>query len=133
MPIFSKASLTKIATLDPRLQRILRSAIKVGPDFTVLVGHRNKADQNHAFEHGFSKLEWPNSKHNASPSKAVDLAPWPIDWKNINRFRMLAGFLIGYAEGQGVTLRWGGDWDRDWRETDEKGLRDFCHFEIVDG
>ena len=35
------------------------------------------------------------------------------------------------AKGMGITLRWGGDWDRDFQVNDNK-FDDFPHFEIRD-
>ena len=142
MPKFSKKSLDRLAQLDPALQSILHVAIKYGPDFTILTGHRRRREQEEAVRKGLSRVHWPNGKHNSLPSTAVDIAPWPIDWgegksrparetqEAINRFRRLCSFIMGVAVGMGVELRWGGDWDRDWSELDEKGLRDFGHLEI---
>ena len=130
MPKFSKKSAEKLSQLDTDLQKVLQVAIEHGPDFTILTGHRTEAAQEEAFRKGNSKVHWPNGKHNSNPSTAVDLAPYPIDWKNINRFRRLCSYIQGVAAAMGVELRWGGDWDRDWSEQDEKGLRDFGHLEI---
>ena len=42
-----------------------------------------------------------------------------------------AGFVLGIAKSIGITLRWGGDWDRDWTVMDNK-FDDFPHFELID-
>ncbi|MGB0683388.1 MAG: M15 family metallopeptidase [Magnetovibrionaceae bacterium] len=131
MPQFGKTSRARLETCDPRLQEILNKAIAEGPDFSVLCGHRNEADQNKAVAEGRSKTPWPRSKHNGLPSKAVDIAPYPIDWNDTNRFRVMAGYVMGVAAGLGYKLRWGGDWDRDFSEEDER-FRDLPHFELVE-
>ena len=38
---------------------------------------------------GRSKLSWLESKHNCEPSRAVDIAPYPIDWDDRERFSHL--------------------------------------------
>lgn len=131
MPAFGKASRRRLETLHPDLQRLLTSAIQNGPDFAILCGHRTEAEQNEAYRLKRSQLNWPNSKHNEIPSKAVDVAPYPIDWDDLNRFRFLAGYLQGQADARGLKIRWGGDWDGDYMEHDER-FRDLPHFELVD-
>jgi peptidoglycan L-alanyl-D-glutamate endopeptidase CwlK len=142
MPSFSQASAAKLATCDARLVRLFSEAVK-HVDCTVLTGKRGKAEQDEAFETGHSKLKWPASKHNcplpSDPSKedpnglsrAVDVAPYPIDWKDRDRFVLFAGFVIGLAKSMGIPLRWGGDWNRNWKVSDEK-FQDLPHFELED-
>jgi hypothetical protein len=128
MPKFSLRSLKRLATCDPRLQMVAKAAI-AHIDFTVLCGHRGEEEQNDAFERGTSKLRFPNSKHNAFPALAMDLAPYPIDWNDLDRFKALAMVVMDEAKHLGVKLRWGADWDRDGDWRDEK-FRDWPHFEI---
>jgi len=96
-------------------------------DCTVLVGHRGKAEQDAAFADGKSKLRWPKSKHNLTPSLAVDVVPYPIDWRDLDRFRALAVVVrrcwnaIPAAERDGYDLAWGGDWI---------SFRDYPHWEL---
>ena len=59
----------------------------------------------------------------------MDLAPYPIDWNNLDRFKALAMVVMGEGSRLGVKLRWGADWDRDGDWRDEK-FRDWPHFEI---
>lgn len=129
MPRFSRESEEQLDTLHYDLRRVLREAIKY-VDFKVLKGFRGKEEQNEAFRTGASKLPWPRGKHNNFPSDAVDIAPWPIDWDNINRFYFVCGFIIGLAQAMGVTLRYGGDWDRDFEITDQT-FNDLGHLELM--
>lgn len=130
MPAFGTSSQERLATCHSDLQRVLNSAIKDGPDFTVLCGHRTKVDQDKAIASGASKAPWPTSKHNSNPSMAVDIAPYPIDWDDLNRFRFLAGYVMGVAASLDIKIRWGGDWNKNYDEGDEK-FRDFPHIELV--
>ena len=127
---FSKNSLAKLETCDERLQRVFNEVVK-HVDCSVLEGHRGKAEQDECCAKGLSKQAWPLSKHNATPSKAADVAPYPIDWKNTMRFTLFAGFVLGTARSMGVELRWGGDWNRNGNPSDENFL-DMPHFELVD-
>ena len=99
-------------------------------DCTILEGHRGAARQNELFEEGRSKLKYPSSKHNDLPSRAVDVAPHPIDWDDLPRFYRFAGYVEGVALQMNIKLRWGGDWDRDWDLKDNR-FNDFPHFELV--
>lgn len=133
---FSLTSIQRLSTCDIRLQRIMCEVVKI-MDITIICGTRNKIDQEKAFDEGKSKVHYPNSMHNSLPSKAVDIAPWyptepHIRWDDSAGFTYLAGIVKGIATSMGFKLRWGGDWDKDNDLQDEKGLRDFPHFEIVD-
>jgi peptidoglycan L-alanyl-D-glutamate endopeptidase CwlK len=130
MPVFGKASKAKLATVDSRLVEVLEEAIKI-IDFTVLVGHRGKEDQDKAVAEGKSKLGWPNSKHNSLPSKAVDIAPYPIDWSDRERFTYLAGIVKGIAHSKGYKVVWGGDWNNN-GELKDNSFDDLPHFQIED-
>ncbi len=132
MPTLGTTSLERLRTCHADLRRVLAKAIEDGPDFTVLCGHRDREAQDRAVAEGKSKAPWPKSRHNTSPSVAVDIAPWPIDWDDWNRFRVLAGYVLGVAAAMDIKLRWGGDWDRDYAETDER-FRDLPHFELMEG
>ena len=126
---FSKSSTRKLETLHPDLQLILIEAIKI-IDFSVICGHRNKTNQNKAFTEGRSKLIYPNSKHNSLPSTAVDLAPYPIDWNNRDRFIFLAGIIYCISQQLGIEIRFGGNWSMSWQFEDQK-FDDLVHFELV--
>ena len=130
MPSFGKSSKAKLQTVDPRLRSILENAIQI-MDFTVLEGHRGEEAQEKAFREGRSKARFGQSKHNSHPSQAVDIAPYPIDWEDVESFVLLAGVIKAVAFGMGLDyqIRWGGDWDSDNRMQDER-FRDYPHFEI---
>ena len=69
-------------------------------------------------------------RHNAKPSRAVDVAPYPIDWNDRERFHLFAGFVLGIAYSMDISLRWGGDWNQNF-EVDDNQFDDFPHFELI--
>lgn len=143
MAYFSKSSEERIATLHPDLQRVLRKAINV-VDFSVIDGLRNEESQKKAVANKRSKVNFPNSRHNRSKrddgtydykvADAVDVAPYPIQWPNINkqtareyvrrmgRFYLLAGVIKACAIIEQVELKWGGEF---------KNFFDGPHFQRV--
>ena len=129
MPRYSNRSAIKLAECDERIQKVFNTVIET-VDNTILVGHRNESDQEEMYETGRSQLQWPNSLHNSLPSKAVDVAPYPIDWNDRERFTLFAGYVLGVAENMGIKLRWGGDWDRDFK-TSDNSFDDLVHFELL--
>jgi len=125
---FGRASQLNLATCHEDIQQVLQAAILV-IDFSVLCGHRGEAAQHEAFVTGNSDIEWPAGNHNSLPSKAVDIAPYPIKWEDTHRFAFLAGIIMETARARGIKMRWGGDWDGD-TETIDQSLADFGHFEL---
>jgi peptidoglycan L-alanyl-D-glutamate endopeptidase CwlK len=134
MPTFSSQSLDKLSTCHPDLQTLFHEVIKYF-DCTVLVGFSDKEAQDKAYREGKSKVQWPNGNHNELPSLAVDVAPYPIDWKDTSRFYFFAGRVMGIAEmlkQQGRIIhdiRYGGDWNGDTQVKDNK-FSDLVHYEL---
>ena len=128
MPRFSTRSKSRLHTCDERLVDLFNEVVK-GFDCTIIEGHRGKKAQNEAFNKGNSKVKFPNGKHNQSPSVAVDVAPYPIDWSDRDRFHYFSGYVLGIASKMGLKIRWGGDWDMDTKTKDNK-FDDLVHFEI---
>ena len=115
MAAFSKRSLKNLSTCHIDLQTLFNEVIQY-VDCTVTCGHRDEMEQNLAFERGFSKLEYPKSKHNSLPAMAVDVIPYPVDWGNKKRFIDFGNFVLEkayslYKDGL-ITHRveWGGLW-----------------------
>tara|TARA_R110000782_G_scaffold146133_1_gene238869 strand:+ start:882 stop:1322 length:441 start_codon:yes stop_codon:yes gene_type:complete len=138
---FSKRSQTELNTCHLDLRIICNEAIKIF-DFTVLEGKRTSERQIQLFNTGKSKLDGVTkiSKHQVTKSnpysKAVDLLPYPVNWKDAKRFFFLAGIMKGVAlklleEGR-IThkLRWGGDWDSD-NDFKDQSFNDLPHFELM--
>ena len=138
MPAFSGVSKARLLTCHHDLIVVMNHAIVYGPDFTIMCGHRTVSEQQNLFAQGRTKpgpkvtnVDGINDigKHNHSPSQAVDIAPYPIDWNNTGRFMILGGYIMGVAQGLGVNLCWGGDWDGDYDNKDER-FSDLPHFEL---
>ena len=128
MPYFGTKSKKRLSTCDDKLQEIFNEVIKY-VDCSVLEGHREKDRQNKLFKEGKTKVKYPDGRHNRQPSSAVDVTPYPVDWKDRERQTLFAGFVIGVASQMGINLRWGGDWDQDFQVVDNR-FDDFPHFEL---
>jgi peptidoglycan L-alanyl-D-glutamate endopeptidase CwlK len=136
MPHFSQRSFSKLSTCHIDLQVVFFEVIKFF-DCKVLEGHRNQEDQDAAYERGASQLRWPDGKHNAQPSLAVDVVPWPIpDWNKTAEFVYFGGFVMGVAhrlfeEGKVAhKLVYGGDFNQNERISDDN-FKDYVHFQII--
>lgn len=120
MPNFSRRSITKLDTCHPDLIQLMVEVVRT-IDITVLEGHRGEERQNALKAEGKSQLSWPRSKHNQSPSLAVDVAPYIEgvgilwDWAH---YHPLAEHVKatwarlgdeGKLSGE-FDLSWGGDW-----------------------
>lgn len=121
MPSFSPISKLRLATCHPELQRLFNDVVELR-DCAILVGHRGEADQAAACAAGKSRTPWPTSNHNCTPSRAVDVAPYPVDWSDIDGFKEFAAFVQERAVALGISIRWGGDF---------KHLKDYDHFELT--
>ena len=128
MPKFGRRSKEGLITCDERLQSVFNEVIRY-VDCSVLEGHRSKDRQNKLYEEGKTKVKYPKGRHNSHPSRAVDVTPYPVDWNDRERQTLFAGFVLGIARSMGVSLRWGGDWDMDFKVMDNR-FDDFPHFEI---
>ena len=131
---FSDKSLHEIHTCDVNLQEMIATALKLTPlDFTVLQGYRSLEEQRRLFSEGKTKIDGVTnlSNHNHTPSRAIDIAPYPIDWQDMERFRFLGGFILGIAGSRGLRIRWGGDWDGDGSFKDQS-FDDLPHFELAE-
>ena len=139
MRSFSKRSQDALKGVHPKIVSVLDEALQTSPvDFMVLEGVRTKERQRQLYNQGRltpgEVVTWTmNSAHFVNQKTgyghAVDLLPEPYDWKDKGQFKKMAEAVIKAAQRQGVSLRWGGDWDSDgiiW----EKGESDSPHFEL---
>jgi peptidoglycan LD-endopeptidase CwlK len=119
--------------LDPRLVRVLDRAIKVY-DFSVVETIRTVAQQRENVLKNVSKTM--NSKHlpdSTGYARAVDIAPYPIDWTDNPlsraRFYYLQGVIRQAAFEERVKIRQGCDWDGDDSFKDQT-FHDLPHVEL---
>jgi peptidoglycan L-alanyl-D-glutamate endopeptidase CwlK len=125
-------STNRLDTCHPKLIRLIRAVAERIPaplDFSVTCGHRGEAEQEAAFKAGKSTKHWPHSLHNGLPSRAIDLAPYPVDWNDYMSFARLAGYVQAVADDLGIRIRWGADWNDNGKTRDER-LVDAPHFEL---
>jgi peptidoglycan L-alanyl-D-glutamate endopeptidase CwlK len=136
MAEFGKRSMDRLATAHPDLQKVMKEAIK-DFDFTILYGYRTPEEQKKLYEVGrhldgdtwqvvgktVTNLDGTvkKSKHNYNPSLAVDIAPYPIDWEDIDRFKTMVQIVKNAALRVGVSIKCGADWK----------MRDYPHFELA--
>jgi hypothetical protein len=141
MPSFSQKSMSALNTTHRDLQTVMLEAIK-HVDFSVVFGHRSKAEQYELWQKGRNKRgdiiklseivtykdgHKNKSKHNYYPSKAVDIIPYPSGWRDEKQFYFVAGvvmtiarelFKAGKIENK---IHWGGTWEN---------FCDLPHFQI---
>lgn len=119
-----------IATLEgvhPLLVACVVRAIRVtSADFTVFQGLRSLEEQERLVATGRSKTM--SSRH--LTGHAVDLPAWHgyPKWDKVDA-QQIANAMFQGAKEMGVTLRWGGDWNMNGRQSDET-FRDLVHFEL---
>lgn len=133
MANFGSRSRTNLSQAHPDLQKLFNEVIK-HYDCAVICGRRDEEDQNKAYGEGRSKLQYPQSKHNKTPSLAVDVVPWfknkpHIRWNDKEKFYEFGGFVQGVAAALWINIRWGGNWDMD-DELKDQSFFDLPHFEL---
>jgi hypothetical protein len=124
MPKFGRRSRERLKGVDSRLVNILNELVKI-MDVTIIEGLRTKERQEELVAQGKSQTKF--SKH--IEGRAVDLAPYPVDWEDRERFHYMGGMIRGIGKQMGVNVRWGGDWDSDGEIKDNK-FDDLVHVEI---
>ena len=121
MPELNQRSRDKLSTCHPDLWVLAEEAAK-HMDFIIVCGYRDKKDQSKAYAGGYSNALWPDSKHNhmtkklvddklemAPESLAIDVAPLPLNWKDIERFCILIGVFKACASILNIQIRFGRD------------------------
>jgi peptidoglycan L-alanyl-D-glutamate endopeptidase CwlK len=147
----SQTSFQRLQTCHPDLQLIITEAIKYSPvDFGVSYGHRTPEEQNELYQKGrttkgdivtFMDGYDRKSKHNESPSHAVDIYCWPMEVMYDEWHLMcVVGVVLStaarlYEEGKIKTrIRSGVDWNKNGifvnKDRNEK-FTDMPHFEII--
>lgn len=100
-------------------------------DVRVLQTLRSPAEQAKAVRGGFSKTL--ASKHLPDAdglARAVDLAPWPVDFLDRKRYGILMGLMVAAAAEEQVRIRCGGNWDGD-NDFHDNSPEDPGHFELA--
>ncbi len=139
----SKRSLTNLQGVNTNLVKVVQRAIEIAKqDFMVTEGLRSREQccinygkgrtAQQCIQKGvpakyaqpnISKVTWLNnpfaSKH--SQGRAVDLVPYPVDWNDLAKFRLIAEAMKQAAKELDVSINWGGDWQK---------TKDYPHFEV---
>ena len=129
---FSDKSLEKLSSCHPDLQKLMKEAIKYSViDFGISCGTRNQKEQDEAYRTGRSKLQYPNSKHNQTPSLAVDVFAYvggKVSWE-LKYYYYLAGVIMTTAKKLDIDIRWGGNFNENGSFSDDSFV-DCPHFEL---
>lgn len=110
---------------SPTLRLLLMEAIKDSPiDFSVIETVRTIEKQKEYVAKGTTKTL--KSRHipdtnKSGYSEAADIAPYPINWQDISRFKKLSEHIKKKANQLGIPITWGGDF---------KTLVDMPHYEL---
>ena len=131
---WGRTSRLRLTQAHPDLVRVVNRALSYDiMDITIVCTYRGRIAQNKAYYNCTSKLKFPESKHNVSPSLAIDVVPY-IDgescWEKEQCYYM-SGIIKAAAKEEGVSIMWGGDWDGNGNVLDGS-FRDLLHFEIVE-
>ena len=121
---FGRRSRERLKGVDSRLINVLNELIKM-MDVTIIEGLRSAERQKELLAKGATKVKY--SKH--MEGKAVDLAPYPIDWENRDGFYYMGWMIRGIAKQMGINIRFGGDWDSD-GDTKDNNFDDLVHVEL---
>ena len=138
---------------DARFKPILEDVLQF-KDCSIIEGHRTEDRQNQLYPK-FTKVKWPNSKHNKMPSEAIHVVPYikgigaitghssqaaklaammditvqQAQERIREEFTYLAGAIIMCGRKHNIKIRWGGDWDRD-GDIFDNNFDDLAHYEI---
>ena len=139
----SKRSLTNLQGVNTNLVKVVQRAIEITKqDFMVTEGLRSREQCCINYGKGrtaqqctqkgvpakyaqpnISKVTWLNnpfaSKH--AQGRAVDLVPYPVDWNDLAKFRLIAEAMKQAAKELNVSINWCGDWQK---------TKDYPHFEV---
>ena len=142
---WGERSLRVLAELEPDLRVIMGDALRMCEiDFGLVDGARTIEEQRQYFKEGKSKVNpdayatpaelYKAAKHIVGPgmpkSRAVDIVIGvPGKAYDISHLCYVAGIIMACARVRGITIRWGGNFDRD-NEILEQPFVDSVHFEI---
>lgn len=105
----------------PEIQRFFRYFKEIHPDLHCSWVYRDQQSQDEAFDGGYSKLKFPQSKHNLAPSQAVDIFQINENGKAVFD-GVFCAKINKEAQVSGFKLRWGGEF---------RSLGDYGHFELL--
>ncbi|ABR68733.1 putative endolysin [Escherichia phage phiEcoM-GJ1] len=121
-------SLDRLKGVNPPLVAVFKRACETMPfDVTVLEGLRSYERQQELLKQGATKVSI--SRHMSG--NALDIAPYPIDWNDLERFQIVAEHMFKAAKELGIVIRWGGTWERSFTKPVKWAkFLDAPHFEL---
>lgn len=137
MPKFGSQSRAILATVNPVVRELFEEVVK-GFDCKPTCGLRSEREQKDLYAIGrtthigqptVTKLDGVVKKSRHQSGDAIDICPYPINWKDINRFYFFAGYVKRVAEEMDIDVIWGGDWDGDTQVSDQS-FNDLPHWEL---
>lgn len=129
MARFGRRSIKRLDGVHPLLVEWAYSLVEV-MDCSVVYGVRNLTEQRHMVAIGASKTL--DSYHLVQPDgygHALDIAPYPIDWEDLDRFKVLIGMGLMLAHEMNIPITNGMDWDGDLDFKDQT-FNDYLHWQI---
>jgi hypothetical protein len=143
---FSQSSLSKLITVDNRLQLLAKEVLKISPiDFAITSGLRTKEEQNKLYKEGKSKCDGIKNMSKHQEGKAIDIMPIKEGYGQIEQQKVdngylmaysqkdiyiLVGLFLGVANKLDIKIRTGALWDKD--SVWNNGFVDGYHVEIED-
>lgn len=131
---FGTTSKERLKGVHPELIQVVTKGLEM-MDLVIVGGGRTLAQQRQFVKEG--KSQTMNSKHLMQPSgfyEAIDLTPYPnFDWSNPRGaadLLIMGGMLLTAAWELNVRIRYGGDWNGNWKNSDN-GFQDLDHIELL--
>jgi peptidoglycan L-alanyl-D-glutamate endopeptidase CwlK len=147
---FSQSSLSKLLTVDNKLQYLAIKVLEVTPiDFAITEGFRTIEEQQRLYEEGKSKCDGINNKSKHQEGKAIDICPVinnKLDYTATDDLYFLLGLfylkakellekyeLTGGSEGLNIKLRFGAFWNSPTikQNREKTGFVDGYHIELM--
>jgi len=120
---FGKRSLENLKGVHPDLVKVANTAISLGVmDFSITTGVRTVKEQERLYAQGRTQpgpiVTWTlNSRHlikDDGYGHAIDVAPYPINWEDVEAFHQLGGLIKAAAAFEKIDIDWGYDlWGKD--------------------
>lgn len=100
------------------MQKVIRKSFETMPfDITILPSTIRTIEEQKA--NVAKGVSWTmKSKH--LTGEAVDMAPYPVDWKDLGRFATMAEHVFAASKELGIPVKWGGTWSNTtegWQKT----------------
>lgn len=127
--------------VEPRLRTLFHEVDKQTQVEILPSTIRTLEEQADFVRRGVSKTM--TSKHLITPehplSRAVDAGPWPMRWPqegpdkwlDWGRLYYFAGIVMSTANGLGIKIRYGGDWNGNF-DLKDQNFYDGVHFELIE-